>query len=84
VTRTLLLRSDLILVMEKSHLAAIGRSAPEVSGKAFLLGKWQADTEIPDPYGQSRASFDHVFQLIDKGVSGWLPYLNVSEIQSRA
>jgi len=78
VTPDLLLKSDLILAMEKSHVAVIGRSAPEVSGKVFLLGKWQADKEIPDPYGQSRPSFDHVFQLIDKGVSGWLPYLHVS------
>ena len=84
VTRDLLLQSDLILVMEKSHIAVIGRSAPEVSGKVFLLGKWQADKEIPDPYGQSRPSFDHVYQLIDRGISGWLPYLNISEIQSRA
>jgi len=84
VTRNLLLQSDLILVMEKSHIAAIVRSAPEVSGKVFLLGKWQANAEIPDPYGQSRPSFDHVYQLIDRGVSGWLPYLHISESQSRA
>ena len=78
VTAELLRTSDLILMMEKSQAAAIGRRAPEVSGKVFLLGKWMADTEIPDPYGQPRYAFDHAYQLIDKGVSSWLPYLNKS------
>ncbi len=71
----LLRRSDLILAMEKSHVAAIGRSAPQASGKVFLLGKWQSDLDILDPYGQPRHAFDHAYRLIEKGVFDWLPHL---------
>jgi protein-tyrosine phosphatase len=75
VTGELLRNSDLILTMEKAHAATIVRKAPEVSGKVFLLGKWQSDTDIPDPFRQPRSAFVHAYKLIDKGVSQWLPYL---------
>jgi len=75
VTAELLRKSDLILAMEKFQVASIVRTAPEVSGKVFLLGKWQGDAEIPDPYGEPRPVFDLAFRMIDKGVAGWQPYL---------
>ncbi len=75
LTGELMRRADLVLTMEKSHVATIGRKAPEVSGKVFLLGKWQSDIEIPDPYRQPPPVFDHVYRLIEQGISGWLPYL---------
>ena len=75
VTSELLRKSDLILTMEKSHSSSIARGYPEVSGKVFLLGKWQSETDIPDPYRQPRHAFVHAYRLIEKGVSGWLPYL---------
>lgn len=74
-SRAMLAAADLILVMEKKHLNAIARDAPQVSGKAFLLGKWRDDREIPDPYRQSKPAFDHVYALIEDGVAGWLPYI---------
>ncbi len=75
VTGELLRQSDLILTMEKSHSTAIARSFPEVSGKVFLLAKWQSEAEIPDPFRQPRHAFTHAYKLIDKGVASWLPYL---------
>jgi low molecular weight protein-tyrosine phosphatase len=71
----LLRQSSLILVMEKSHVITIGRLAPEVSGKVFLLDRWLDGADIPDPYGQQRPAFEHVYQLIDRGVASWVPYL---------
>jgi protein-tyrosine phosphatase len=71
----LLRQSDLILAMEKSHVTAIGRMAPEVSGKVFLLDRWQGGRNIPDPYRQQRPAFEHVYSLIDEGVNSWLRYL---------
>nr|WP_281848608.1 low molecular weight protein-tyrosine-phosphatase [Dyella sp. GSA-30] len=71
----MLRQAELVLVMEKAHAANIARSTPEVSGKVFLLGKWQDERDIPDPYGQQRPAFEHVYRLIDQGVSSWLPYL---------
>lgn len=78
LTPAMLRDADLVLAMEKSHVAAIGRMAPETSGKVFLLGKWQDDTPVPDPYGQQREAFDHVYQLIERGVAAWLPHLQLS------
>ena len=75
LTGDLLRKSDLILTMEKYQSASIVRGTPEVSGKVFLLGKWQSDTDIPDPYRQPRSAFVHAYRLIDKSVAGWLPYL---------
>jgi len=71
----LLRASDLILVMEKSHAARIARTVPEVSGKVFVLDKWLDARDIPDPYRQQRPAFEHVYTLIDRGVSSWLRYL---------
>ncbi len=75
LTPAMLHASDLVLVMEKSHAAAIARMAPEASGKVFLLGKWQDDLRVPDPYGQQREEFDHAYELIERSVAAWLPYL---------
>jgi protein-tyrosine phosphatase len=71
----LLRESSLILAMERTHVAAIVRMAPEVSGKLFLLDKWLEARDIPDPYRQQRPAFEHVYTMIDRGVSSWLRFL---------
>ncbi len=78
LTRAMVNDSDLVLVMEKFHASAIARMVTDASDKVFLLGKWQDDTRIPDPYGERREAFDHAYQLIERGVAGWLPHLQVS------
>lgn len=75
LTTALLRQSSLILAMEKTHVAEIGRMAPEASGKVFMLSRWDGGRDVPDPYRQERAAFEHVFALIDQGVSSWLRYL---------
>jgi protein-tyrosine phosphatase len=67
--------ANLILVMQRSHLANLAKNWPHAVGRTFLLGKWQGDREIPDPYRQPRAAFEHAYQLIDEGVDGWLRHL---------
>lgn len=67
---------DLILVMEKSHIEAIGRIAPEVRGKTMLLGHWMMQREIPDPYRQGLEAFDFVYHLIDQASQSWVEKLN--------
>lgn len=67
--------ADLILAMEHSHIQHIRQIAPEVHGKTFLIGKWQGELEIPDPYRQSRPAFEHVHTLLTQAVESWLPYL---------
>ena len=75
LTGEMLRRSDLILTMERSHTASIVRMAPEVSGKVFMLGKWQSEIDIPDPFRQPRSAFDLAYRMIEKGVGSWLHYL---------
>ena len=66
---------DLILTMEPRHVQDILKIAPEARGKTFLLGKWQGDQKIPDPYRQQRPAFEHVYQLVQQGVASWAKHL---------
>lgn len=75
LTTTMLREADLILGMEKRHVAAMVQLAPEASGKIFLLDKWLHGRDIPDPYRQQRVAFEHVYGMIEQGVSSWLRYL---------
>ncbi|MCY1287560.1 Low molecular weight protein-tyrosine-phosphatase Wzb [compost metagenome] len=71
LTRELLRQYDLILTMEQGHIQRIVQLAPEARGKTFLLGKWQGNQEIPDPYRQQKPAFEHVYQLMAQGVESW-------------
>ncbi|MCW8194211.1 low molecular weight phosphotyrosine protein phosphatase [Proteobacteria bacterium 005FR1] len=75
LTENILTSADLVLAMEQKHLAQLYEMAPQIRGRAFLLGKWNNDQEIPDPYRQQRPAFDHVYRLVDQATSAWLPYL---------
>lgn len=72
---TMLREADLVLAMERDHLAVVSRLAPEASGKMFLLDKWKDASDVPDPYRQSRQMFEHVHAMIERGVESWIPYL---------
>jgi protein-tyrosine phosphatase len=63
--------SDLILVMEKQHVNQVLKIAAHARGKVFLLGKWQSEREIQDPYRQGKAAFIHAHALIEDAVSSW-------------
>lgn len=62
---------DLILVMEKSHIEAVCRLAPEVRGKTMLFGHWIGQREIADPYRQSREAFEFVYGLLEQSAQKW-------------
>lgn len=71
LTRELCSQYDLILVMEQKHLEAVSRIAPEARGKTMLLGQWQQQTEIPDPYRQSKEAFEFAYKLIQQSCQAW-------------
>ncbi|MBN8713364.1 MAG: low molecular weight phosphotyrosine protein phosphatase [Xanthomonadales bacterium] len=75
LTVAMLREADLVLGMEKRHVDAMIGMAPEASGKIFMLDKWLQGRDIPDPYRQQRAAFDHVHRMITQGIDSWLPYL---------
>ncbi|TWI01761.1 protein-tyrosine phosphatase [Luteimonas cucumeris] len=65
--------ADLVLAMERRHLEALRVLAPKAVGKIFMLGKWQRNIDIPDPYGRGAAAFKKVYPMIDAAVEAWLP-----------
>lgn len=72
---TAITAADLILVMQRNHLASIARYSPHAVGRTFLLGKWQGDRDIPDPYRKGLDAFEHAYRLIEEGVDAWHRHL---------
>ena len=64
--------ADIVLAMDRRHVSAIHAQVPHARGKTFLLGKWQRDLPIPDPYGKPREAFEASFRMIDTAVDSWL------------
>lgn len=62
--------ADIVWVMEEKQKRYIGFQYPHSRGKVFLLGQCDG-FEIPDPYHQE-ISYQHAFELIQKGMSGWI------------
>ncbi|HBE9080892.1 protein tyrosine phosphatase [Serratia fonticola] len=67
---------DLILVMEKKHIDAVCRVAPEARGKIMLYGHWVEQREIADPYRQSREAFEFIYRLLDESAQKWAKALS--------
>ena len=63
--------ADLVLVMEKSQLDFIRAGLPSAAGKTFLLGKWQGGFEVPDPFGKSRETFEHLYRTVEIASRHW-------------
>lgn len=65
-------RYQLILVMERMHLEQVSNIAPELRGKTMLLGHWNGNKDIPDPYKKSNEAFDSVYKLIEQSCKCWI------------
>ncbi|MGQ9427251.1 low molecular weight protein-tyrosine-phosphatase [Gilvimarinus sp. F26214L] len=75
ISADLLGKADLVLAMSDGQLDYLYSLAPQVRGRAFLLGKWIGSRTIPDPYRQQRPAFEHAYELIDQATDAWLKYL---------
>lgn len=64
-------QADLVLVMEAAHLDFIRRQIPSAAGKMFLLGKWLDGSDVPDPFGQPRETFESLYQSIECATGTW-------------
>ena len=58
---------DLILVMEESHRPDVERIFPAGRGRIHRLGRF-GHFDVPDPYRQARAAFEHSLALIERGI----------------
>jgi protein-tyrosine phosphatase len=70
LTFDLVKKTDLILVMTKSHLRDVTQQFQIAKEKIFLLGHWQG-LEIQDPYAQSFEAFKKVYQQIKMAWQEW-------------
>lgn len=64
-----------ILVMDRSHRREVQRRFPYASGKTFLLGHWQGDTEIADPVNAPYATFVEQWAFMQTACAAWLDHL---------
>ncbi|WP_394172391.1 low molecular weight protein-tyrosine-phosphatase [Thalassotalea litorea] len=71
ISNEIVFNADLILVMEQKHLNSIRQKYPAASGKTMLLGKWNNDEEVPDPYKRSQEMFELAFELIKANSLLW-------------
>ena len=75
VGASLINAADVVLAMDRRHISAIHALVPHARGKTFLLGKWQGDIEIADPYGRQQQAFEQAYRLIDEAVDSWRMHL---------
>ena len=75
LTQEICQANQLIMVMEKCHIAAILSIDPSAKHKIVLVGKWQDDIEIADPYGQNLEIYKNAFNLIQKSTDSWIEKL---------
>jgi len=62
---------DLVLVMETTHQQKLMAKYPAASGKIMLLGKWNNNEQIPDPYKKSVDAFEQSFKQIENNCQFW-------------
>ena len=67
--------ADLVLVMEQWQIEEVLKLAPVARGKVFLLGKWQCNREIKDPYRQGKPAFIQAYVLIEQATGAWAQLL---------
>ena len=80
ISRDMVEKADLILVMEIIHTKMLFRSFPEARTKTVLLGHFSENplTEIQDPYGGTPEAFERCYALIVQACNGLLYQLQGS------
>lgn len=63
---------DLTLVMEEGQRRWIQQSFPTLRGRVRLVGQWQEDLDVPDPFGRELGDFRHARDLIEEAVDAWM------------
>ena len=71
INALLVSNADLILTMEQGHIDTIQAKFPEARGKVHLIGKWNDNQEVPDPYKKTDTAFIAAAELIEAGIKQW-------------
>ena len=81
VSREMIEKSDLIVVMERFHKEKILALVPEAENKVRLLGEFKKDfqqaspVQISDPIGKPLEAYQKSFELIKEGLRSLLAWL---------
>ena len=76
LTAPMVREADWVVVMERSHLAAV-RALGAEDGRTFVLSEWPApgEPELPvdDPFGGSREAYEECWRRIRRHVERLVP-----------
>lgn len=75
VDADILRNTDLVLAAETEHVRWVTARFPLMRGRVHLLGRWQGNIDIPDPYRQGMPAFERVLDTLDACVDDWLERL---------
>lgn len=71
INEEMIRRADLILAMERRHVAALLALQPKARKKVALIAKWEGDVEIADPYGRKPEAFVAAFDALATAARSW-------------
>lgn len=71
INSVLVTGADLILTMEQRHIDAIQNKFPASRGKVHLIGKWNNNEEIYDPYRKDLQAFETASSMLISGLDAW-------------
>ncbi len=75
-------RFDLVLAMDSDNAAALCALAPddEARAKVHLLREFDPEThgdqDVPDPYFGGQEGFAHVFDMVDRSITGLIGHIS--------
>lgn len=74
-TAALLMSSDLILTMDRTHNEWMDREFPLLRGRVHKLNKWRGDADVEDPFQGPMSEFEAAYADINSAVAEWLRHL---------
>ena len=84
ISKAIIEKADLILVMEQFHKDRILEIIPEAKGKVHLLREFEKDpkevveAQIPDPIGKPLEVYERTFELIKEALQDLMKWMRES------
>jgi len=72
-----LTQSDLVLCMERDHMARVQRLNPLSMNKTRLLGHWENQTEVDDPVGRSEKTYARSLDQMQRLAAQWVEKMSM-------
>jgi len=72
-----LTQSDLVLCMERDHMARVQRLNPLSVNKTRLFGHWENQTEVDDPVGRSEKTYARSLDQMQRLAAQWVEKMSM-------